>query len=168
MQAGQRVFSVTGGSTFTPAAYGTIDIINVAANNKRGNFHTTTSDSGGELDDLVLGGFVWENTSAQISRINVILGDGFNVEFGTGSTVYVYGTDSKAKIAFDIKDNGAEIWRFITEDDFKGWKRVVCNFKKFLVRDDWQPENADKNSQPMGNLVIRSRFDGMTESMPII
>ena len=93
VQAGQRVFSVTGGSTFTPAAYGTIDIINVAANNKRGNFHTTTSDSGGELDDLVLGGFVWENTSAQISRINVILGDGFNVGFGAGSTVYVYGMD---------------------------------------------------------------------------
>jgi Carbohydrate binding domain (family 11) len=32
---------------------------------------------------------------------------------------YVYGTDSKAKIAFDIKDSGSEIWRFIIEDDFK-------------------------------------------------
>jgi hypothetical protein len=60
---------------------------------------------------------------------------------------YVYGTDSKTKIAFDIKDNGGEIWRFIAEDDFKGWKRVVCSFDKFIVRDDWQPESADKNSQ---------------------
>jgi hypothetical protein len=60
---------------------------------------------------------------------------------------YVYGTDSKTKIAFDIKDNGGEIWRFVTVDDFKGWKRVVCNFDKFVVRDDWQPESADKNSQ---------------------
>ncbi|MDD5560941.1 MAG: carbohydrate binding domain-containing protein [Candidatus Omnitrophica bacterium] len=60
---------------------------------------------------------------------------------------YVYGTDSKEKIAFDIKDNGGEIWRFVTEDDFKGWKRVVCSFDKFMVRDDWQPEDADKNGQ---------------------
>jgi uncharacterized protein YcfL len=58
---------------------------------------------------------------------------------------YVYGTDSKAKIAFDIKDNGGEIWRFITEDDFVGWKRVVVSFDKFIVRDDWQPQDADKN-----------------------
>jgi len=60
---------------------------------------------------------------------------------------YVYGTDSKAKIAFDIKDNGGEIWRFITDDDFKGWKRVVVSFDKFMVRDDWQPDGADKNGQ---------------------
>jgi len=58
---------------------------------------------------------------------------------------YVYGTDSKAKIAFDIKDNGGEIWRFVTEDNFKGWKQIVCQFDKFMVRDDWQPESADKN-----------------------
>ena len=60
---------------------------------------------------------------------------------------FVYGTDSKAKIAFDIKDNGGEIWRFITEDDFVGWKEVVVNFDKFVVRDDWQPDGADKNAQ---------------------
>lgn len=60
---------------------------------------------------------------------------------------YVYGTDSKAKIAFDIKDNGGEIWRFITEDDFKGWKRVEISFDEFIVRDDWQPNGADKNGQ---------------------
>ena len=58
---------------------------------------------------------------------------------------YVYGTDSKAKIAFDIKDNGGEIWRFITDDDFKGWKKVVVGFDKFVMRDDWQPDGADKN-----------------------
>ncbi len=60
---------------------------------------------------------------------------------------YIYGTDSKAKIAFDIKDNGGEIWRFIANDDFKGWKRVVVSFDKFMVRDDWQPDGADKNGQ---------------------
>jgi len=60
---------------------------------------------------------------------------------------YIYGSDSKAKIAFDIKDNGGEIWRFITEDNFKGWKRIVCSFDKFIVRDDWQPQDADKNEK---------------------
>ncbi|MDD5108514.1 MAG: carbohydrate binding domain-containing protein [Candidatus Omnitrophica bacterium] len=60
---------------------------------------------------------------------------------------YVYGTDSKAQIAFDIKDSGGEIWRFITADDFKGWKKVVVSFDKFAVRDDWQPNDADKNGQ---------------------
>ncbi len=61
-------------------------------------------------------------------------------------TFYVYGSDSKAEIAFDIKDNGQEIWRFLFQDDFKGWKKIVCPFSEFIVRDDWQPDNADKNA----------------------
>lgn len=60
---------------------------------------------------------------------------------------YVYGADSKTKIAFDIKDNGGEIWRFITDDDSKGWKKVVASFDKFAARDDWQPADADKNTR---------------------
>jgi hypothetical protein len=63
----------------------------------------------------------------------------------SGISFYIYGTDSKAKIAFDIKDTGGEIWRFITDDDFLGWKKVVVSFDKFIVRDDWQPQDADKN-----------------------
>ena len=58
---------------------------------------------------------------------------------------YLYGSDSKKMIAFDIKDNGGEIWRFLVEDNFKGWKKVVCSFDKFMVRDDWQPQDADNN-----------------------
>jgi len=60
---------------------------------------------------------------------------------------YMYGTDSKARIAFDIKDNGDELWRFVVEDNFNGWKQIVCDFDKFLVRDDWQPNSADKNAK---------------------
>ena len=59
--------------------------------------------------------------------------------------VYVYGTDSKTKIAIDLKDSGNELWRYIFEDNFKGWKQVVCPFASFMARDDWQPDNADKN-----------------------
>lgn len=59
---------------------------------------------------------------------------------------YMYGSDSKARIAFDIKDNGNEMWRFMVEDNFKGWKRITCPFDEFFARGDWQPNNADKNA----------------------
>ncbi|MCX5714920.1 MAG: hypothetical protein NT033_09035, partial [Candidatus Omnitrophica bacterium] len=59
---------------------------------------------------------------------------------------YMYGQDSKTKVAIDIKDNGNEIWRFMVTDDFKGWKKTVVPFKDFFVRGDWQPDNADKNA----------------------
>jgi len=59
---------------------------------------------------------------------------------------YMYGSDSKTKIAFDIKDNGNEMWRFIFEDNFKGWKQIICPFGEFFCRGDWQPANADKNA----------------------
>lgn len=59
---------------------------------------------------------------------------------------YMYGSDSKTRIAFDIIDNGFEMWRFIVEDNFTEWEQTVCPFSEFYVRGDWQPGNADKNS----------------------
>ena len=59
---------------------------------------------------------------------------------------YMYGTGSGEDIAFDIKDSGNELWRFMVKDDTKGWKQVVCPFDKFFCRGDWQPDNADKNA----------------------
>ena len=64
----------------------------------------------------------------------------------TALSFYMYGSDSKAKIAFDIKDNGNEIYRFMTEDNFTGWKKITCPFNEFFPRGDWQPDNADKNA----------------------
>ncbi|MGD0336535.1 MAG: carbohydrate binding domain-containing protein, partial [Candidatus Omnitrophota bacterium] len=58
---------------------------------------------------------------------------------------YTYGSDSKTRIAFDIIDSGFEVWRFIFEDNFIGWKQVICPFNEFQPRSDWQPDNADKN-----------------------
>lgn len=58
---------------------------------------------------------------------------------------YMLGEDSKTMVAFDIKDKGNELWRFIVIDDFKGWKKIICPFKEFSLRSDWQPEAADKN-----------------------
>jgi hypothetical protein len=59
---------------------------------------------------------------------------------------YMYGSDSKTKVAFDVKDSGNEMWRFIAEDNFTGWKQVVCPFAEFYARSDWQPNDADKNA----------------------
>ena len=60
---------------------------------------------------------------------------------------YMYGSDSKTDIAFDVKDNGGELWRCMVSDNFKGWKQVVCKFNDFVPRSDLQPDNADKNSK---------------------
>ena len=59
---------------------------------------------------------------------------------------YMYGTDSGTDVAFDIKDNGNELWRFMVKDDTKGWKQVICSFDKFFCRGDWQPDSAEKNA----------------------
>ena len=63
-----------------------------------------------------------------------------------GISFYMYGSDSKVKVAFDIKDNGYELWRFMLEDNFKGWKQIICPFNEFFARADWQPQAADKNA----------------------
>ncbi len=60
---------------------------------------------------------------------------------------YMYGTNSGADVAFDIKDNGNEIWRFMVKNDFTGWKQIICAFDAFYARDDWQPDNSDKNGK---------------------
>lgn len=100
--------------------------------------------------DAVNGGYIYVSRGTGLDAKNAnwpIKPSDIKWEEYNAISFYVFGTDSKAKIAFDIKDNGGEIWRFLTLDDFKGWKRVICNFDKFAVRDDWQPENADKNGK---------------------
>lgn len=59
---------------------------------------------------------------------------------------YAYGGNSGTKIAFDVKDNGNEMWRFLFNDDFTGWKQILCPFDAFFPRGDWQPNNSDKNA----------------------
>ncbi len=58
---------------------------------------------------------------------------------------YMFGSGSGAKMAFDIKDKGGEMFRFMVADDFKGWKLIRCPFKDFFPRGDWQPPTADVN-----------------------
>jgi hypothetical protein len=100
--------------------------------------------------DAVLGGYIYVARGTGLDAKNAnwtIKPTDIKWEDYSAISFYVFGADSKASIAFDIKDNGGEIWRFITTDDFKGWKKVVVSFEKFCVRDDWQPNDADKNGQ---------------------
>ncbi|MFA4992356.1 MAG: carbohydrate binding domain-containing protein [Candidatus Omnitrophota bacterium] len=116
--------------------------------------------------DAVGGGYIYVSRGTGLDAKNAnwnINPSDIKWEEYNAISFYVYGTDSKARIAFDIKDNGGEIWRFVTEDDFKGWKRVVCNFDKFVVRDDWQPESADKNLQLDFPIKI-FQFEPLSES----
>jgi Carbohydrate binding domain (family 11) len=60
-------------------------------------------------------------------------------------TIQMYGSGSDSVVAFDLKDKGGELWRFLLDDDFKGWKEIVCPFEHFFPRGDWQPETAENN-----------------------
>ena len=76
---------------------------------------------------------------------------------------YMYGSDSKADIAFDIKDSGGEIWRYIVNDNFTGWRQIVINFNTFFVRNDWQPNSADNNGNldfPLRSFQFEPRGEG--------
>ena len=64
-----------------------------------------------------------------------------------GFSFYVYGSNSGANVVFDIKDSGNEMWRFIFKDDFSGWKKIICDFKDFFARTDWQPDSSDRNGE---------------------
>jgi hypothetical protein len=98
--------------------------------------------------DAVPGGYMYIAKGAGLDAKNAawnIKTEDIKWEEYSAISFYIYGSDSKQNIAFDIKDKGDELWRFIVVDDFKGWKKIVCSFDKFMVRDDWQPESADKN-----------------------
>ena len=85
----------------------------------------------------------------------------------TAISFYMYGQDSKGNIAFDIKDNGNEMWRFMVEDNFTGWKQVVCPFEQFFSRSDWQPNTADKNDA-LDFPVKSFQFEPLPESQGVL
>jgi len=78
-----------------------------------------------------------------------------------GMGLYMYGTNSGGVIAFDIKDKGKEMWRFLIDDDFSGWKEIIMPFNNFFARKDWQPQNADNNNVldfPIMSFQLEPRF----------
>jgi hypothetical protein len=99
--------------------------------------------------DAVPGGYMWIARGFDLDAKNaawLIRPEDIDWSKFNALSFYMYGSDSKANIAFDIKDNGFQIWRFMVEDNFVGWKKIVCPFNEFFVRGDWQPNNADKNA----------------------
>ncbi|MCX5706102.1 MAG: hypothetical protein NTW13_00245 [Candidatus Omnitrophica bacterium] len=76
---------------------------------------------------------------------------------------YMYGSDSKARVAIDIKDKGNEIWRYIIQDNFTGWKKIVCNFSDFTARSDWQPNDAEKDAV-LAFPITSFQFEPLPES----
>lgn len=55
----------------------------------------------------------------------------------------MYGQESGAMYAFDLKDKGGQIWRYLIDDDFSGWKEIIISLDNFFSRTDWQPEEAE-------------------------
>lgn len=99
--------------------------------------------------NAVPGGYMWVARGYGLEAKNAnwqILPEGIKWNEYKAVSFYVYGSDSKTRVSFDIKDNGNEMWRFLLEDNFKGWKQIICPFNEFFPRSDWQPGTADKNS----------------------
>ncbi len=64
----------------------------------------------------------------------------------TGIRLQMKGTQS-GQLAFDVKDAGGELWRFMINVDSTEWKEVVIPFDQFSVRHDWQPSTSDGNQK---------------------
>jgi len=98
--------------------------------------------------EAVSGGYMWVARGFEVDASNagwLVKPEEINWQEYNAISFYIYGSNSGADIAFDIKDNGNEMWRFMVVDDFQGWKQIVCPFSEFFVRDDWQPQDADNN-----------------------
>lgn len=98
--------------------------------------------------NAVFGGYIYVAKGSNLDAQNanwLVKPEDIDWKLYRGISFFMYGTDSKTNIAFDIKDEGGEFWRFIVEDNFQGWKKVVCSFDEFFVRTDWQPDDADTN-----------------------
>lgn len=99
--------------------------------------------------DLQQSGYMWVargyKLDVQGAAAWLIAPDKINWPRYNALSIAVFGSNSGGVFALDIKDAGGEMWRFLIDDDFKGWKEVFCPFKEFFVRKDWQPNTAFKN-----------------------
>lgn len=99
--------------------------------------------------EAVAGGYMWVARGYDLS----VKGAGCwivspsDIDWHTYGAIsfYMYGENSYTKVAFDLRDNGSEMWRFTVEDNFIGWRKIICPFEEFFARTDWQPSDADRN-----------------------
>ncbi len=98
--------------------------------------------------DAVAGGYMWIARGFDLdARQAGWLVKPQDIDWSKYSAIsfFAYGSNSGATIAFDVKDNGNEIFRVTFVDDFTGWKKISFRFRDFDARDDWQPANAERN-----------------------
>lgn len=68
-----------------------LGILNITTNRKKGTMNGYIPGAGAAGGNQFIGGFVWNDTAAQISSINVFSAQAQT--FGIASRIYVYGTD---------------------------------------------------------------------------
>lgn len=76
---------------------------------------------------------------------------------------FMHGSNGGGMVVFDVKDAGGEMWRFLLDGKFSGWKEIICPFSQFFVRQDWQPQNAEKNGTfdfPIMSFQFEPRLPG--------
>ncbi len=99
--------------------------------------------------DAVSGGYIWvaRGYDLDVKGAAKWLIAPEKIDFAKYGAVSFYLLDSGSgtRIAFDVKDAGGEIFRFIVTDDTKDWKQVICPFDQFVARSDWQPQTAIAN-----------------------
>lgn len=99
--------------------------------------------------NAVAGGYMWIARGSGLDAKNtqwLVSPESVDWKKYKSISFFIYGSDSKTKVAFDLKDSGNEIYRFLVEDNFTGWKEIICSFDQFFPRGDWQPDAADKNA----------------------
>ena len=99
--------------------------------------------------DAVSGGYMWIARGFGLDSTNAAwLVKTEDIDWPKYSAIsfYVYGNDSKATIVIFKQNTAYEMWRYLFEDNFKGWKKITCPLAEFFPRGDWQPDAADKNT----------------------
>ena len=97
---------------------------------------------------LETGGYMWCARGYGLDVLGAVWGDADpqKIDWTKYDAIgfSVYG-NKNGVVAFDVKDSGGEIYRYMVNVDFSGWKEIVIPFAQFKVREDWQPSSAQKN-----------------------
>lgn len=99
--------------------------------------------------DAVTGGYMWVARGFDLNALQagwLIKPDKIDWSAYNSISFYMYGSNSQVSVAFDVKDSGNELFRQVIKEDFNGWKQIILRFKDFEAREDWQPDNANRNA----------------------
>jgi len=98
---------------------------------------------------LEAGGYMWCARGYGLDVLNAVWEKDFQtIPWDQYNAIgfQMYGNQT-GTVAFDIKDAGGELHRYLIQDDFSGWKEIVIPFSQFKAREDWQPQSADGNKK---------------------